>query len=119
MRFLVDEDLSRAAAEALRDHGHDVLEVRDSPMRGAQDAAIARYARDENRCLVTSDLGFADIRTYPPKDYCGIVVLRLGRNASSTDIVQLLTTFLDRPKLLEDTRGKLAIVEPGRVRLRR
>jgi hypothetical protein len=93
MRFLIDADLPRPVAPLVRSLGHEATDVRDVGLGEAPDAEIAAYARAHELCLLTGDFDFADIRDYPPEHYYGIVVLsRLP--------------------------GRLAIVEPGRIRLR-
>ena len=102
----------------IRRHGHQALDVRDVGPSLALDADIAACARAERYCLVTGDLGFADIRVCPPARYAGIIVLSLPRNASSAYINSLMSGVLAQPDLLAQLPGKLAIVEAGRVRLR-
>jgi hypothetical protein len=68
--------------------------------------------------LITGDSDFADIRNYPPNQYPGIVVLSLPRTTNSAYINRLLDGFLAQEELIAALSGKLAIVEPGRVRLR-
>ena len=46
-------------------------------MGGASDVEVAAVCIGEERVLVTQDLDFSDIRTYPPAEYYGIVVFRL------------------------------------------
>ena len=118
MRFLVDADLPRATAAVVHRHGHDAVDIRDTELRSAADAAIAAYARAERRCLISGDFGFADIRNYSPADYAGIVVLELPRNATATFILTLVDGLFQRADVVERLAGRLAIVEPGRIRLR-
>ncbi|HEY3354065.1 MAG TPA: DUF5615 family PIN-like protein [Polyangia bacterium] len=118
MRFLVDADLPRRAADLLRRAGHDAVDVRDVGLGPAPDEHIAAYARENARCLVTGDFGFADIRNYPPGEYHGLVVLQLPPNATGPVILALLADLVEQAALLERLPGRLAIVEPGRVRLR-
>jgi predicted nuclease of predicted toxin-antitoxin system len=118
MRFLIDADMPRSMADVVRQHGHQALDVRDVGPSLALDADIAAYARAEDFCIVTGDFGFADIRTYPPGDYAGIIVLGLPRNASGKYINSLFAGLLDQMDLLAQLPGRLAIVEAGRVRLR-
>ena len=118
MRFLLDADLPRSASDTVRQHGHEAIDVRDIGMRDAKDAQIAHQAQKEMLCLLTADQDFTDIRNYPPAQYFGIVVLSLPRNATSTYINQLLGSFLKQATILDQLPGRLAIVEPGRVRLR-
>jgi hypothetical protein len=67
---------------------------------------------------VTGDLDFSDIRNYPPREYTGLVVLRLHRTATASFILNLLESFLQQEDLVAQMPGKLAIVEAGRVRIR-
>ncbi len=117
MRFLIDADLPRSANDVIHRCGHETIDVRDIGLRNAKDHEIARYAQTEKLCLVTGDFDFADIRNYPPKEYSGIVVLSLHRTANAAYINRLLESFLQQ-QALSELAGKLAIVEPGRVRLR-
>ncbi len=118
MRFLLDADLPRSASEVVRRRGHEATDVRDVGLRDAKDWQIARYAQKQGLCLLTADQDFADIRNYPPSQYPGIAVLSLPRNATSSYINKLLDSFLQEESILMQLPGKLAIVEPGRVRLR-
>jgi predicted nuclease of predicted toxin-antitoxin system len=118
MRFLVDEDLPRSVAPLIKSYGHEALDVRDLSLRGAKDQQIAAYAQSHQLTLVTGDFDFADIRNYPPKDFAGLVVLRLPRNATAGFILKLMDEFLQQSQVIARLPGRLAIVEPGRVRLR-
>jgi predicted nuclease of predicted toxin-antitoxin system len=118
MTFLVDADLPRSAVDVVRRHGYDAVDVRDIGLRHADDSEIASHAQREQQCLVTDDFDFADIRNYPPQQYAGIVVLVIPPTATALYITQLLDSFLVQTSLITQLPGKLAIVEPGRVRLR-
>lgn len=76
MTFKIDENLPKDAAELLRSRGFDAETVREESLAGAGDDVIADTIQRENRVLITLDLDFSDIRTYPPEHYSGIVVLR-------------------------------------------
>jgi hypothetical protein len=58
---------------------------------------------------VPLDLGFADIRTYPPESYSGLIVLRLARQ----DKLHVLSVFRKMLKAVdrEPLEGRLWIVE--------
>ena len=118
MRFLVDEDLPRSTNELLRRYGHEAVDVRDIGLRGAKDPQIASYARSGGLCLITGDFDFSDIRNYPHGEYAGLIVLKLPRMATASFIVRLLEGFLQQKDLVAQIPGNLAIVEPGRVRMR-
>ena len=116
MRFKLDENLPARAAELLDDAGHDTATVVSQKMVGAPDSEIAATVKRENRILVTLDTDFADIRTYPPEDYTGLLVLRPERQ----DIGSVTTLLEQTLPLVEDefSSGSLWIVEEHRVRIR-
>lgn len=118
MRFLIDEDLPRSTGNLLKLFDHEVVDVRDVGLRSAKDAEIALYAQSKKLCLVTGDFDFSDIRNYPPHKYAGIIVLNIPKNATATFIINIFKEFLKHEKLVSEMNGKLAIVEPGRIRIR-
>jgi hypothetical protein len=87
-------------------------------MGNAEDGVIARHACENAFCLITRDKDFGDIRNYPPGDYAGIIVLHLPDDFLATEVLRILEVFLSRREWLERLPGRLAIVEPSRVRFR-
>ena len=77
MRFEVDENLPIEVAEMLRQAGHDATTVLEQHLGGSNDAQSAALCQLESRILVTLDMDFSDIRTYPPIECPGLIVLRL------------------------------------------
>jgi predicted nuclease of predicted toxin-antitoxin system len=78
MRFKTDENVPLEAVDLLRAAGHDAFSVFDQSLAGQPDDRIASVCQQEDRVLITLDTDFADIRTYPPAHYPGIIVLRLA-----------------------------------------
>ncbi len=78
MRFKVDENLPNEVARLLAEAGHDASTMLEEGIGGAPDEEIACRCLDEQRALITLDVGFEDIRLYPPDKYLGLVVLRWG-----------------------------------------
>ena len=116
MRAKLDENLPVEAAELLRGAGWNCDTVRDEGLGGAEDPKVGAACRAEARVLFTLDLDFSDIRTYPPNEYVGIVVLRPAE-PSRRMVLQMLTRVL--PVLAAQwVDHQLWIVEPGRVRVR-
>lgn len=116
MRFKVDENLHPEVRDILRGDGHDALTVRDQDLRGSLDPKLAAICRTEQRVPVTLDVGFSDIRAYPPSDSAGIVVLRiafLNRQYVNSVIRRRLPTLQT-----EAITGKLWIVTDSTVRIR-
>lgn len=118
MRFLVDEDLPRSTCSLVRKYGYEAIDVRDIGLRGAKDSQIAVHARSNGLCLITGDFDFSDIRNYPPEKYPGLVVLNIPSDVTVEFILNLLEGFLKQHQLVSHVKGKLAIVEPGRIRIR-
>ncbi|MGA2059187.1 MAG: DUF5615 family PIN-like protein [Thermoguttaceae bacterium] len=118
MEFLVDADLPRPTAEVIRLNGHKARDVRDLGLGSAPDKDIATYAKINGLCLITGDFDFADIRDYPPENYAGLVVLGLPEKTNREFILRLIVAFLKHPEIISKLPGHLAIVEPGRIRLR-
>lgn len=118
MRFLVDANLPRSAAGAIRSLGYEAVDVRDVGLGAAEDKQVAAYARQHTLTLITRDFDFSDIRNYPPADFAGIIVLELADEAVTTNVIGALESFLAQPELLAQLPGRLAIVESWRVRFR-
>jgi predicted nuclease of predicted toxin-antitoxin system len=116
MKFKIDENLPIEVAQLLRKAGHDVFTVYDQKLAGTKDAVLARVCQDEQRALITLDSDFADIRTYPPADFHGLIVLRLIRQ----DKVHVLDVISKTLKLFETEalNRKLWIVDENRIRMR-
>jgi len=118
MRFLIDADLPRPTADLVRGFGHEAVDVRDIGLGASPDRHIAAHARSHGLCLLTGDFDFADVRDYPPEDYAGLVVFVLPDNANRNVILHLVGAFFQNAAVLAQLPGRLAIAEPGRVRLR-
>ena len=113
MRFLIDANMPRSAAELLKRYDHEPVDIRDIGMGGADDSNIAVYAQENGLAIVTRDFDFADIRNYPPSLYAGLLVLALPEDAVATFVVRVLESFLANKELIEALPGRLAIVETG------
>ena len=116
MKFKVDENLPLQVAEVLRQRSHDVFTVREQGLGGSSDLSVFRACLEEERALVTLDIDFADMRTYPPETTAGIIVLRLQRQDKGT-VIQVLNrvcVLLESEPLF----GLLWIVEEDKVRIR-
>ncbi len=116
MEFKLDENLPVELVEVLRTGGHGAVTVLDQGLGGARDTDIADVCRREGKALITLDVGFADIRAYPPEQYPGIVVLRLMRHDKRhvLDVLQRVVPKFET----EELASRLWIVEEGRVRIR-
>jgi predicted nuclease of predicted toxin-antitoxin system len=117
MLFKIDENLPIEVAELLRGDGHDAYTVFEQELSGASDIHVSQICQAEGRILITLDIDFADIRTYPPQNYPGLVVLRLKQQDKPT-ILALILQILPRFKT-EPIMHRLWIVDPNRIRIRK
>lgn len=92
------------------------MSVLDQQLRGWIDPGIAAICQAEERTLVTLDVDFADVRTYPPRLFAGILVLRLRRQDKPTILKSLERAMRLFP--FEAIGQRLWIVEEERVRIR-
>jgi predicted nuclease of predicted toxin-antitoxin system len=116
VKFLLDENLSYQQAARLRTNGHDAIAIVEERLGGASDATVRSAAIESGRVLVTLDADFGNIVRYPPKDTPGIIWLRL-HPPSESKIEQALDRCLAKLGK-EDLRGKLAVVDEDKIRVR-
>ncbi len=114
-KFKVDENLPQAVAEILREAGFDAETVLNEGLGGAPDVSIASVCLEEGRALVTLDLDFSDIRTYPPEKYPGIIVLRIQNHSIPylSVIMRKVVSLLKNERLA----GTIWSVDERRVRI--
>lgn len=117
MRCKIDENLPIEAAALLREAGHDCQTIYDEDLAGASDQRVIDTCLAEGRALLTLDLDFADIRSYPPVEYMGIIVLRPA-GPDRERVLRLIARTL-RIFERESVERALWIVEESRVRIRR
>jgi predicted nuclease of predicted toxin-antitoxin system len=116
IRFKVDENLHPDVVGVLVAGGHEAETVWDEGLRGTPDGNLAGVCKREGRALLTLDLDFADIRTYPPREYAGLVVIRAARQdrGNVVRIVRGLLPMFEAETLV----GRLWVVDEGGVRIR-
>ena len=116
MKFKVDENLPLECASCLRDAGYDAETAGSEKLSGANDAQLFERCQAESRVLITLDLDFANVYSYPPGSSAGIVVLR-PRMQDTKALLSLLKRLI--PVMAEKPpQRQLWIVEPDRIRYR-
>jgi predicted nuclease of predicted toxin-antitoxin system len=116
MKFKVDEDLPIELAHLLNEAGHDAVTVHDEKLGWADDDDIVPVCQREARAFLTFDLGFSDIRSYPPSKYPGLIVFRL-KFQDRPHVLKVCERLLEIMKT-EEVDHCLWIVEESRVRIR-
>lgn len=116
MKFKIDENLPSEFAAILHGAGFEADTVADEKLSGAADALLAQHVRTSHRVLITLDMDFANIHSYPPVSHAGIVVLR-PRSQDKMTLLSLLQILI--PALLKSSPDhQLWIVEEDRIRYR-
>jgi predicted nuclease of predicted toxin-antitoxin system len=83
------------------------------------DSIIIAKALEIDAILLSMNSDFADIVTYPPKNYKGIVALQMRNHAEVLNhLLVRLTGYLNAQPAMEHYRGKLLVVEVNRIRIR-
>jgi predicted nuclease of predicted toxin-antitoxin system len=117
MKWKLDENFGSRTAHLFLDAGHDAETVLQERLSGSSDEALFEACIQEDRCLLTLDIDFADVLRFPPHRAPGIAVLRAPNNPSLRLLERLVGDLL-RFLAAEPIRGRLWIVEAGRVRVR-
>jgi predicted nuclease of predicted toxin-antitoxin system len=114
MRWLCDENVPRNLVDALRQHGHDIVWIRED-FPGMPDTEVLALAIRERRVCLTFDKDFGQLATSTsfPSD-SGVVLLRLPA-PNSKDRIQSMVAIVESRA---DWVGYFSVVEPGRIRMR-
>lgn len=117
MRFLIDNNLSPALVEALRNAGHDAVHVRDYGLEKAKDEEVLTRAESEDRILVSADTDFSAILQRRGSAKPSVIVFRRTTARRPQHQLMLLTTHLQSmAESLES--GSVVVFEETRVRVR-
>ena len=93
MNISVDENIPLITVQALRDLGHDVLDIRGTVDEGMPDDALWEMVQREGRLLITTDKGFAQHRD---ESHHGILIVLLrqpNRRRIHRRVMQAIAQF--------------------------
>ncbi|MEW6234766.1 MAG: DUF5615 family PIN-like protein [Candidatus Omnitrophota bacterium] len=117
MEIKLDENMPQALAERLCAEGHNASTVSEENLSGASDDSVLKHATEESRLLMTFDVDFGDIRSYPVGSHAGVIVFRFN-DQQWTALKEPVERLL-RSGALESLPGSLAIIDEKRIRFRR
>ncbi len=116
MLFKIDENLPIEITELIINAGHNAKTVSEQNLQGARDPFLIDKCKSEKRVLVTLDTDFSDIRTYPPQELSGIIVLRVGSQAKR-HVIKVFQRIIPLIQT-EPLKQHLWIVEETKIRIR-
>ena len=114
MKILVEVGVGKAVEEWLRDHGYDMLAIRDIDPRMADDDILA-LAVGEQRLVITMDKDFGELVYHSGQPHAGVLLLRL-EDASSTEKVRVVAEIFSN--FGEQIEGHFSVYQAGRLRIR-
>ncbi len=119
LRFLADHCISNTIIQTLRDATHEVVRLRDVLPVESPDTIVIAKAQEIDAILLSMNGDFADIVTYPPKNYKGIVALQMRNHAEVLgQVMARLKEYLGTQPAMAHYQGKLFVVEVNRIRIR-
>ncbi|HJR69343.1 MAG TPA: DUF5615 family PIN-like protein [Gammaproteobacteria bacterium] len=119
LRFFCDQCVPQKIADGLRQVGCDVQLLRDHLPTRAPDADVIAKAQELESVLVSLNGDFANIVTYPPEAFGGIIAIQLHDHPETIPALMAgLRRFISEHPDPHDYHGKLFIVEPHRIRIR-
>jgi vacuolar-type H+-ATPase subunit C/Vma6 len=106
VRFIVDEDVPKSAADFLRERNHDVTLVLDVLLPGSADYLIARWAHENLATVVTCNVRhFRTFKTRPAYGRAGL--LGLPQGAAARQRLENLIEVVEAEENLAAVQGRV------------
>lgn len=119
LRFLADHCVSKFIIESLQELHHEVFRLKDLLPADSPDSVVIEKAQELEALLLTLNGDFADIITYPPDKFKGIIALQVRNHPEVVGhIISRLSAYLQHYPSQEHYSGKLLLVEADRIRIR-
>ena len=118
IRFFADHCVPTSIIQSLQDEGYIVYRLRDYIPRNSPDPIVISKAQELDAILISLNGDFADITTYPPANYKGIIAIQLRNHPEIIPrLMERLKEYLSLNSDINHYRGKLIIASPHRIRI--
>ena len=119
LRFFADHCVPNSVIQTLLQAGHEILRLRDHIPPDSSDQLVISKAQELDAILLSLNGDFADIVTYPPAKYKGVVALQVRNHPEAfPQLLERLMAYLSAHDNMEHYSGKLLIAETHRIRSR-
>jgi len=119
LRFFADHCIPNLVLKTIRDAGHEVLRLKEHAPSDSPDTTVISKAQELECILISLNGDFADIVTYPPQNYKGILALQVRNHPETTPQMMVrLKDYLSVHPNMDHYKGKLFLVEAHRIRIR-
>jgi len=109
LKFLLDENIPKLVKKFLESKGY----VAEYPPKGVKNRELASLAISKGYILLTRDYDFANAILFPPKQFHGIIVLRI-HPPKAEKLIKEIESLLVKVK---DYKGKLLIIRDGTLEI--
>ena len=117
MKFLVDNALSPAVSERLRQVGHDSIHVRDFGIQAAGDLEIFDLAKEQDRVIVSADTDFGTVLALRSTRKPSVILFRRGADRRPERQSALLLANLPAISASLES-GCIVVFDEARIRIR-
>ena len=119
LRFFADHCVPDSAVQILQDADYTVLRLRDYIPTDSSDCIVISKAQELDAILLSLNGDFADIVSYPPARYKGIVTLQVRNHPEIIpQLMEKLKAHLSNHDDMKHYSGRLLVVETYRIRSR-
>ena len=118
LRFFTDHCVSNYIIQLLQNEGYEIFKLRDFLPKDSDDKLVILKAQEHNSILISLNGDFADIITYPPENYKGIIALQVKNHPEVIPhLMTKLKDYLINNSQMDYYNGKLILVEAHRIRI--
>ncbi len=119
LKFFADHCVSNYVISQLRRGGSTVLRLSDYLPADAPDNKVILKARELEAILLSLNGDFADIITYPPEKFQGIVAIQVRNHPEIIpSVMERLLQYFQKHPDMHHYNGKLFLIDSYRIRIK-